>query len=186
MHREKDLLQGGISFEEIYFYDLSVSMFDCFHRHQEIRWCWRKKSGRWILENTPGMIEWDRADIQSLVDRLRLTLSSSGIVLGAFNGAYLIGFASIEVESFGPYYEYVLLSNLYVSYEYRRKGVGKKLFQMAGQAARGQGAQKLYISAPPCEETQAFFQSMRCVEAAYCRGELLAAEPLCRQMECVL
>ncbi len=186
MHQKKDLLRGGISFEEIYFYDLSISMFDHFNRHQEIRWCWQKKNGKWILENTPGMIEWDKQDIISLVDSLRLTLGSNGIMLGAFIGAYLIGFASIESESFGPYYEYVLLSNLHVSYEHRRKGVGKKLFQMARHAAKGLGAQRLYISAPPCEETQAFFQAMRCVEAAYCPVELPAAEPLCRQLECVL
>lgn len=186
MHQKKDLLQSGVSFEEIYFYDLSVSMFDHFNRHQEIRWCWRKLNSNWALENTPGVVEWNKNDIASLVERLRITLGSSGILLGAFIGHYLIGFASIEIESFGTYYEYLLLSNLHVSYEHRRKGVGKKLFHIACRNAKGMGAQKLYISVPPYEETHAFFKSMCCVEATYCNRELMKAEPLCCQMECCL
>ncbi len=186
MHQKKDLLPSGVSFEEIYFYDLSVSMFDHFNRHQEIRWCWRKTNGNWALENTPGVVEWNKEDIASLVDRLRITLGSSGILLGAFIGPYLIGFASIEIESFGTYYEYLQLSNLYVSYECRRKGVGRKLFQLACRTAKGMGAQKLYICAPPYEETQAFFKSMRCVEASYLHKEQIEAEPLCRHIECSL
>jgi len=186
MHQKKDLPYNGVSFEEIYFYDLSVSMFDHFNRHQEIRWCWQKKNGNWVLDNMPGIVEWNKDDIASLVDRLRITLGSSGIMLGAFIGPYLIGFTSIEIESFGTYYEYLRLSNLHVSYEHRRKGVGKRLFQMACRTAKGLGAQKLYISAPPCEETQAFFRSMRCAEAKIYHRELVAAEPLSCQLECEL
>lgn len=186
MNQKKELLQGGISFEEIYFYDLSVSMFDHFNRHQEVRLCWRKKNGNWVLENKPGVVEWSKEDIESLVDDLRITLGSSGIVLGAFIGHYLVGFASVELDSFGPSYEYMLLSNLHVSYEYRRKGVGKKLFQLAGRTAKTLGAQKLYISVPSCEETRAFFKAMYCMESAYCVRKLLDADPNCCLMECCL
>jgi ribosomal protein S18 acetylase RimI-like enzyme len=183
---QKEMSSGNISFEEILFLDLSISMFDHFNRHQNVFWCWRKKNGKWILQKIPAVEEWNKTDIISLVDSLTFKLRSGSIMLGALMDQCLVGFASVEYESFGPDYEYIQLSNLHVSFEHRRKGIGKTLFKMACNAAKRMGAKKLYISAHSSEETQAFFKSMKCVEAAYYSRELYMAEPCNCQLECVL
>ena len=186
MLTSREVLPAAVSFEEIYFYDLSPCLFDRFNRHQEVNFCWRKKAGKWILQKEPSMQEWNKADIITLVDRLTYTLRSGGILLGALNNQHLVGFASLEYDSFGPDYEYIQLSNLYVSYGHRRKGIGKALFSMACKSAKRLGARKLYISAHPAEETQAFFRTMKCVEAAHCNMRLLSQSPYDCQLECVL
>jgi GNAT superfamily N-acetyltransferase len=186
MLADREASPGSISFEEIFFYDLSPFLFDRFNRHQEVNFCWRKKAGKWFLLKAPSTLEWSKADIASLMDGLTYTLRSGGIMLGAFINHYLAGFASIEYDSFGPDYEYILLSNLYVSYGHRRKGIGRMLFTMACSTAKKMGARKLYISAHSAEETQAFFKAMKCVEAAYCHMDLIASNPFDCQLECVL
>lgn len=175
-----------VSFDEIFFYDLSPGLFERFNRHQEVDFRWRKKEGKWVLQKAPCTEEWNKNDIVSLMDRLGRTLRSGGIMLGAMTGRHLIGFASVEYESFGPDYEYILLSNLYVSFGHRRKGIGSKLFKMACNTAKRMGARKLYISAHSAEETQAFFKAMKCVEAVHCNRELLLSSPNDCQLECVL
>lgn len=182
----REVTPATVSFEEIYFYDLSPFLFDRFDRHQEVNFCWRNKAGKWYLQKAPSTEEWNRADIVSLVDSLTYTLRSGGILLGALINQYLVGFASLEYDSFGPDYEYIQLSNLYVSYGHRRKGIGKKLFTMACKTAKKLGARKLYISAHSAEETQAFFKTMKCVEAAHRNTMLLSQNPYDCQLECVL
>ncbi len=182
----KEVSPSNISFEEIFFYDLSSFLFERFNRHQEVNFCWRKKDGKWFLQKAPSTEEWNKDDIVSLVDRLTYTLRSGGIMLGAFINQYLAGFATIEFESFGPDYEYIQMSNLYVSYGQRRKGIGRTLFAMACNAAKRMGARKLYISAHSAEETQAFFKAMQCVEAMYCNREVSASNPCERQLEYLL
>jgi GNAT superfamily N-acetyltransferase len=186
MLANKAVSQSSISYEEIFFYDLSPSLFDRFNRHQEVNFCWRNKAGKWLLQKAPSVEEWNKGDIVSLVDRLTYTLRSGGIMLGALINQYLVGFASIEYDSFGPDYEYIRLSNLYVSYGHRRRGIGRTLFFMACDAARRMGARKLYISAHPAEETQAFFKAVKCVEALHLSRELLSLSPCDRQLERVL
>jgi GNAT superfamily N-acetyltransferase len=186
MPANKVVSPATVSFEEIFFYDLSPSLFDRFNRHQEVNLCWRKRDGKWILQKAPCTEEWNKNDIVSLMDRLSRTLRSGGIMLGALTGQYLVGFASVEYESIGPDYEYIQLSNLYVSYGHRRKGIGRTLFKMACNAAKRMGARKLYISAHSAEETQAFFKAMKCVEAVHCNMELLSLSPYDCQLECVL
>ena len=110
------------------------------------------------MQKAPSTEEWSKSDIVSLVDRLTYTLRSGGIMLGALINHCLVGFASLEYDSFGPDYEYIQLSNLYVSYGHRRKGIGRTLFAMACSHAKRMGARKLYISAHSAEETQAFFK----------------------------
>ncbi len=183
---EDVLLKAGIVYEEVYLHDLSVGMFTRFNRHQEVNWCWRKKDGKWVLQNIPFVIEWSYADIVSLVDCLKDTIRSGGIVLGAFSGEFIVGFASVENDPFGSDLEYIQLSNLHVSYEHRGKGIGKALFKLTCKAAKSMNAKKLYISAHSSEETQAFCKSIKCREAAFYHARLAMARPYDRQLEYTL
>jgi N-acetylglutamate synthase-like GNAT family acetyltransferase len=75
---------------------------------------------------------------------------------------------------------------LQVSYEYRHKGIGKKLFALCVDAAKKYEAEKLYISAHSSQESQAFYRAMRCVDTEEIIPELFEAEPFDVHMEYVL
>jgi ribosomal protein S18 acetylase RimI-like enzyme len=54
---------------------------------------------------------------------------------------------------------------MHVSYEYRGKGIGRKLFTLSLETMKNCVAKKVYIVANPSEESQAFYRAMGCVEA---------------------
>ncbi len=75
---------------------------------------------------------------------------------------------------------------IHVSYEYRNKGVGKKLFTLCAKKAKSMGAKKLYISNHSSEESQFFYKNIGCIDAVEINQKLAKYEPYDRQMEFVL
>lgn len=86
----------------------------------------------------------------------------------------------------GSHNQYIWLDMLHVSFEYRHHGIGRKLFNLAVEAARELHASKMYISAHSSEESQAFYRAMGCVHAMEVIPELFEAEPYDVHMEFVL
>lgn len=89
-------------------------------------------------------------------------------------------------DKFGNDQEYMDLTNIYVSEEMRRKGIGKELFLAAANWARNQGAKKFYISAHSAVESQTFYYSMGCVEAEQYQQKYVDEEPYDCQLEILL
>ena len=96
----------------------------------------------------------------------------------------LKGFASVEPGPLGKDGAYRDLSSLHVSQELRGRGIGRRLFKLAREFAREQGAQKLYISAHSAVETQAFYRAMGCTEAQEYDPAHAQKEPCDCQLEC--
>lgn len=114
---------------------------------------------------------------------LKETIKSGGSALGAFGYGRLIGFCSINPNVFGRKYKYVLLDQLFISKEYRRKGLGKKLFFLSAHEAKLWGAEKIYICAGSSEETIAFYASIGCQEAKEINQELYEEDVRDYQLE---
>lgn len=166
--------------------ELNRDLFRQFHRRQIVTRCRRKENGQWVLKNAPFMEDWNEKDYAFLVTCLRGTLQKGGFVYGAFIDGVLKGFVSVEAGLFGGPHRYLDLSSLHVSAELRGRGIGRTLFLAAGAWARSQGAGKLYISSHPAVETQAFYQSMGCREAAEYHAAHVEKEPKDCQLECEL
>jgi N-acetylglutamate synthase-like GNAT family acetyltransferase len=66
---------------------------------------------------------------------------------------------------------------LHVSNNYRKQGLGKKLFFLAAEKALELGAKKLYISATPSENTVDFYLNLGCVLATEVDEDLFRLEP---------
>lgn len=164
--------------------DLTVSLFDHFNRYQDVKRCWRKEDGKWVLKDIAFVEQWSPEDYAFLVECLKNTIASKGKVYGAFEEDALIGFCSIEHERFGSKKQYVELTSLHVSYEKRGAGIGKRLFETARSVAASFNAKKMYMSTHSCEETQAFYKAMGCVEAMEYRKEAVEKEPCDCQLEC--
>ncbi len=163
--------------------EIELCLFASFNRYQKVNRCWRKEAGVWVLKDIAFVEEWSLEEYKYLVECLKNTLITGGAVIAAFDNNALIGFASVESMPFGSAGEYLQLSSLHVSSDYRNKGIGKALFIKMANKAQELGGKKLYISAHSSEETQAFYKAMGCVEALEYNEELVAKEPYDCQLE---
>jgi GNAT superfamily N-acetyltransferase len=100
------------------------------------------------------------------LSHLKETIMNDGSAVGAFdNNNKLLGFATVNRQSFGVKHKYVLLDQLFITLECRNKGIGRQLFMRSAEAARRWGADKIYICAGSAEETIAFYFAIGCKEA---------------------
>ena len=175
-----------IIYKELTIDDVDISMFAYFDRMQNVTKCWRKIDGEWVIKDIVFVDNWSDEEYRKGIDYLRNLIQSTGYVVGAFYDGKLKGFASVEPVIFGTDAKYMVLSNIHISQDMRRQGIGKELFALAKMWAKEHGAEKLYISAHSAVESQAFYQSMGCVEAVEYHKELAEREPCDCQLECVL
>ena len=156
---------------------------DDFVRHQTVTECWRKIDNDWKL--VPNVYEenWSQVQCREIAEDVvhHINLDQTGF--GAFDGERIIGFATVSHRIFGAAARYVQLVCFQISEEYRRQGIGRKLFSLACEEARRLGADKLYISAHSSKESQAAYRALGCSFAEEINAELAAAEPFDVQME---
>src|SRR5438477_1768111 len=100
-----------------------------------------------------------------------------GTFLGMFDAETLIGMGVLESACVGRANDQMQLAYLYVSRAYRGRGVGMQLFEAALSIAREAGANALYVSATPTENTVDFYLNRGCILALAPDPRLLAAEP---------
>ncbi len=172
-----------ITYRQLERAEINLNLFKNFNRYQDVKKCWRKEDGEWVLKEIAFTEHWNLKEYEYLVKCLQNTIDIGGAVFGVFDNDILVGFASIENELFGSKKEYLQLSSLHISYEKRGMGIGKKLFSLICKKAKEMGAQKLYISAHSSEETQAFYKAVGCVEAVEYNAKLVEEEPCDCQLE---
>ncbi|XMB72900.1 GNAT family N-acetyltransferase [Mycoplasmatota bacterium WC30] len=125
--------------------------------------------------------EWDESKLESVSNYLKEISLKGGKVITAFHNDVVIGFANIDPNLF--FNCYLNVPYIHVSYEYRGKGIGKKLFNMLCEEAVKLGAKKLYISGHPAKETQVFYKKTGCVLAKKINQKLYDIEPGDIQLE---
>jgi GNAT superfamily N-acetyltransferase len=118
----------------------------------------------------PEAIEKETAVLLDCFDR-------GGAFLGVFDGEPLVGIGVLESARVGRAGDQMQLFYLYVSRAYRGSGVGTQLFDAAASIARSAGANALYVSATPTQNTVDFYLGRGCVLAPEPDPKLLAAEP---------
>ena len=108
------------------------------------------------------------------IRRLSTLLDDGGVVLGAWDGERLAGFASLRYRLTETMAQ---LHGLFVSREYRRQGVASRLIEEIRRLAKEDGASALYVSGTPSESAVGFYlrQGFRPVDKPH--PELLALEP---------
>ena len=172
-----------MEFRELKAEELNRELFKDFDRFQEVKECWRKEKDAWVIKENPFTEQWRDEDYEVLVQCLKNTVNTGGVVFGCFLEGKLKGFASVESTPFGKENQYLDLSSLHVSKDLRGQKAGSRLFHLAAQWAGQQGAGKLYISSHSSVETQAFYKSMGCVEAGEYHREHVEKEPCDCQLE---
>ena len=173
---------------EIYYQRLNADNFtshslDDFVRHQTVTECWRKTDNDWKL--VPNVYEenWSHVQCRKIAEDMVHHINHDQTGFGAFDDGRIIGFATVSHHIFGAAARYVQLVCFQISEEYRRQGIGRKLFSMACEEARRLGVDKLYISAHSSKESQAAYRALGCMPAEEVNEGLAAAEPFDVQME---
>ena len=156
---------------------------DDFVRHQSVTECWRKIDNDWKL--VPNVYEenWSLVQCREIAEDVMHHINLDQTGFGAFDGERIIGFATVSHRIFGVTARYVQLVCFQISEEYRRQGIGRKLFSLACEEARQLGADKLYISAHSSKESQAAYRALGCAPAEEVNEKLAAVEPFDVQME---
>ena len=165
---------------------ITTELFSEFHRHQVVTKCHRKIDGEWVIIDNPFVEDWGEKEFEYLVKCLNNTVATGGVVIGAFDGSRLVGLASAENTFFGSRGQYLELSCIHVTEELRGKGIGKKLFWLICEWAKGKGAKNLYISAHSSVESQSFYKAVGCIEAEEYSSVHVENEPFDCQLEYVL
>ena len=80
----------------------------------------------------------------------------------------------------------LIIDSFHVSRAYRRRGIGRRLLEAAGDYARGRGACALYASCCSAEETIAFYRAMGFRPSEHPIPSCVEDEPFDIQMECRL
>ncbi len=176
----------GLRFSDLRIEDLHENLLEPFVRHQQVKKCWRKESGSWVLTSIPFVEEWDFNEKRLIIKELMETALNGGIVTGCFSDDVLVGFGAVDSQPFGSEKQYLQLSQLHVSCHFRGHGIGRQLFSRLSVSARALGAQKLYISAHSSEESQAFYRAVGCTDAAEINRFLADKEPCDCQLEYIL
>ena len=156
---------------------------DDFVRRQTVTECWRKINDDWRLVPNAFEENWSQAQCREMAEDVVRHISLDQTGFGAFDGERIVGFATVSHRIFGASASYVQLVCFQISEEYRRQGIGRKLFSLACEEARRLGAEKLYISAHSSKESQAAYRALGCTPAEEVNEGLAAAEPFDVQME---
>ncbi len=164
-------------------HEINRELFRDFIRRQIVTKCWRKEDGEWIIKDAPFIDDWTEQDYKLLIQCLKHTVRTGGVVYGAFYEGKLKGFAAVLPEIFGGENKYIDLAAIHVSQDMRGTGIGTALFKEAKRWAKEKGAEKLYISAHSAVESQAFYKRMGCVEAKWYKKEHVEEEPFDCQLE---
>jgi ribosomal protein S18 acetylase RimI-like enzyme len=100
---------------------------------------------------------WDDAAIARIKARLAPKLAAGGVLLGALDGAELVGAAVLSGQFVGVPPNQLEVAFLYVDSGRRGVGIGRRLLDELCRIARSRGAQQLYVSASDTESAVGFY-----------------------------
>lgn len=156
-------------------------------RSERIEKMYRFEQGELILvDKLINVTGWPQDEIESDTSSLLECFDHGGFFLGVYDNSDLVGICVLESRFIGSSGDQLQLKFLHVSQKYRGKGLGRRLFMMAAERAKSQGAQKLYISATPSENTIHFYQSLGCRLTTEIDSTLFTLEPEDIHLECEL
>ena len=137
--------------------DLSDGMFHKFNHNQSWDKQWVKENNQWVLCKVSKSRKWDQEKRNWIPRYLSEQIEHGGCVIAAFENERLVGFSSIDGVLRGNLNLYANLTMLFVDDRYQGKGIGKTLVSLMKKEASKTGAEKLFVSAIPSEETIAFY-----------------------------
>ncbi|WP_027634264.1 GNAT family N-acetyltransferase [Clostridium hydrogeniformans] len=103
---------------------------------------------------------WNLEELHEYIERLEDIYSRNGTIYGAFHNNKIVGLGALDNKFIGLNNDELKLDMLYISSNYRKKGIGKNLVALLCEKARDLGAKRLYISATPFKNTVDFYSAL--------------------------
>lgn len=175
--------QIKIQYKFLTLIDLDVNFLKSFNRYQVTNHVWYKDDQQFSIKEDHFVEEWNDEKKKQVIQSLQDCIKAGGGVVGAFCDDEVVGFANIENNFFGSNGQYVELPFIHVSNEFRKHGIGRKMFNLCCEKAKQMGVKKLYIAAHPSVETQKFYRSVGCKYADEINNKIYEKEPLDIQLE---
>lgn len=173
-----------IEYKKITFDDLHPKMLQHFNRYQNVLKDWTRKDNEYILLPNPHIEDWNEEyKINKVNGCFTNILKNGGELYGAYDEENLIGFSGFDGTFIGSKNQYLQLVQMHVSYEYRGKKIGNRLFKLCIEGASKRNCKKLYIVASSSEDSQAFYRKIGCIEAEELIPHLFEDSPLDVHME---
>ncbi len=142
--------------------ELHTNYFASFKHDQKWNHQWVKQGDVWVLAQMDGSRSWSPEKRAWISEYLKEQITSGGFTIGAFQGDQMIAFVCVNGKIMDGYAN---LTMLFVDDDFKRMGIGTRLFQLAKKEALLNGAKKLFISAIPSKETVSFYFSVGCKDA---------------------
>lgn len=120
---------------------------------------------------------WDEKLLEEIQNRYVSELEQGGMAYGAFAEERLIGFGVLAHQLRGSEQNQLQVDLMYVSRDYRRQGVGKRILNQLGEEAKKRGAQYLYISSTETRSAVSFYRSQGSQITSEMDQELYDKEP---------
>lgn len=126
---------------------------------------------------------WDLNELRSYIARLQDIYNRKGTIYGAFDNGKIVGLAALESKFMGKNKDQIKFDMLYISSNYRKRGISKSLVNLLIEKAKELGAKKLYISATPSKNTVDFYMAIGAKVTGEIDKELYESEPYDIHME---
>ena len=149
-----------------------------FRRHQNVRNVYRLKDGKMTLVYDPFTDDWDAGRRTEKAEEI---LSGEFVTYCAFEGERVVGEIMLLPR---PNKGRLIIDSFHVSEDCRRRGIGRALLEAARQEALKRGADALYASCCPAEETIDFYSAMGFRLSRRPIPSCVEDEPYDLQMEC--
>ena len=147
-------------------------------RSERVEHLVRHRDGALVREPHPQDVPgWPDGEPEHYAPLLRDCRDHGGSAWGAFADERLVGAAVLEARFIGRVHDRLQLKFLHVSRSERGTGLGRALFDIAADHARGAGARGLYVSATPTGNTIDFYLRLGCRVADDVDPDLFALEP---------
>lgn len=171
----------NINYQVLKQNDCTKDLLFGYERYTKTTKMFYVKGGTLATTNVDFIDDWSSKDLESIATYLCHCITLGGKVVVAKQDNLVIGFASLEEKRYP--HGYGNMAYCHVSKPFRGQGIGQKLFNQIASLAKEANFQKLYISAHPSIETQAFYHRVGCTLATHIIPELYDKEPADIQME---
>lgn len=121
--------------------------------------------------------EWDETELRKIEEYMKEPVNRTIL---AKEGSKVVGFAVLDIRIFEGYMN---MPYIHADNRFRGLGIGTNLMLYVSKLAKENGAEKLYISAHPAIEAQAYYEKMGCVLAEKINQVLYELEPYDIQLE---
>ncbi|WP_126249057.1 GNAT family N-acetyltransferase [Chitinophaga rhizosphaerae] len=120
---------------------------------------------------------WDADALRELQERYIATLAAGGFATGAFSNGVLVGFGVLGHAWIGENGNQLAVELLYVSRDFRRRGIGTQILDRLAGEARKRGAVYLYVSSTETRSAVSFYRHNGSALAATPDEALFSREP---------